>query len=301
MYRKYHDGKKDRAKSFAAVLCDFEDITSSGLQTPPEYNKKVFDTICDPNRIASGDARWFGGFSSKEEAARIIDGGWVEGTERSSGVSLSLQGTIEAVESIRRRPRWGDEGDMLCTDRALRGDWDVAFQSTGLLRTNGTRIVTIVGAFGGNCNRTAEQLFWNGIQIAVVSDLLEAAGYQCEVIGMSNSFHSSDSVTGANCITAKRAGEPLRIDQIASIFAHAGVFRTFVFEMSTLLETKVNDSLGTSRGSVAEISASVRKLADIGVMNPDAVVIGEAFDEKSAIKNIRATLHAVTGSLPVAA
>lgn len=305
MFRKYHDGELDKAKNFAFTICDYEDLTSVNTMTPPEYNRALFDHITAPDRVSESarkiGADWFGGFNSRDEACQILTGGWQDGTERGSAISLSLQGAIEAVEAIRRRPKWGEDGDSLCVDRALRGDWDVAFQSSALLRTNGTRIVTIAGAFGGNCNRTAEQLFWNGIQIAVVSDLLESAGYQCEIVGIANALHFQDSVFGANCIVAKRAGEPLRVDQIASVFAHAGVFRTFVFEMSTMLDTPVQDSLGSSRGSVADIQSACRKLAEHGQIAEDAIVIGEAFDEKSAIKNIRATLQAATGQLPVAA
>lgn len=304
MILTYHDGEKDRAKSIAAVFCDYTELSSVVNHPIPSYNE-------ESARIATGDAvyasryransDWFGGLTCRKDAEHLIDYGWREGTERGSAISLSLEGTIAAVEAIRRRPKWGDEGDMLCPDRAMRGDWDIAFQSSGFLRTNGSKIVTIVGAFGGNCDRSAEELFWNGVQIAVVTDVLEGAGYQCEVIGLNVTSHRIEQTTGAVGIVAKRAGDPVRIDQLVSVFAHAAVFRTMGFEMICRCQTPVTDSLGSSNMSIGAMTNTVRKLEKLGALMPDSVVIGEAFDKKSAVKNIRATLHAVTGELPVAA
>lgn len=304
MILTYHDGDKDRAKNIAAVFCDYTELSSVVNHPIPSYNE-------ESARIATGDevyasryrasSDWFGGLTCRKDAENLIDYGWREGTERGSAISLSLEGTISAIEAIRRRPKWGDEGDVLCTDRAMRGDWDIAFQSSGFLRTNGTKIVTIVGAFGGNWTRSAEELFWNGVQIAVVTDILEGAGYQCEVIGLNVTSHRIEKTTGAIGIVAKRAGDPVRIDQLVSVFAHAAVFRTMGFEMIARCQTPVTDSLGSSDMSAGAMTNAVRKLEALGALMPDSVVIGEAFDKKSAVKNIRATLHAVTGELPVAA
>lgn len=304
MILTYHDGDKDRAKSIAAVFCDYTDLPNVVNHPIPSYNEESAKVATGTKVYASRyrhDPNWFGGLTCRKDAENLIDYGWREGTERGSAISLSLEGTISAIEAIRRRPKWGDEGDMLCADRAMRGDWDIAFQSSGFLRTNGSKIVTIIGAFGGNWNRSAEELFWNGVQIAVVTDILEGAGYQCEVIGLNVTSHNIEKTTGAVGITAKRAGDPVRIDQLVSVFAHAAVFRTMGFEMIARCQTPVTDGLGSSAMSIGSMSNAVRKLEALGALTTDSVIIGEAFDKASAIKNIRATLHAVTGELPVAA
>ena len=300
MIQTHHDGSADRAKTFAAIIADYSDLSAIRNHPIPEYNVTTADgEVTDECYRRNASFRM--GFHSLKDATDLTDYGWQEGSDKGSAVSLSLEGTIAAVEAIRQRPVWGDSGDSLCTDRALRGDWDIAFQSSGRVRTNGSKIVTLVGAFGGHCHRTTEELFWNGIQIVVTADILENAGYQCEIIGGNNNFQRPTSTIGFAGIIAKRAGDPLRIDQIASVFAHAGVFRTIGFEMIVRTPTEVGCGLGTPRMSVGEMTLSVRKLEAAGLLPSDSIIIGEAYDQKSAIKNIRATLHAVTGELPVAA
>ena len=300
MFTTYHDGENGRAKTFGAILCDYTDLANVRNHPVPEYNLDRLNEVGDEAYRQNPGFRM--GFRSLKDATDLTDYGWQEGSDRGAAVSLTLEGTIAAVEAIRRRPQWGDSGDMLCTDRALRGDWDIAFHSSGMMRTNGTKIVTLVGSFGGHCQRSEEELFWNGIQIVVTADILEAAGYQCEIIGANNNRQRADGFTiGFTGITAKRAGDPLRIDQIASIFAHGGVFRTIGFELIIRTPTGVADGLGAPQMSVGEITQSLRKLEAMGAIAPDAIVIGEAYDERSAIKNIRATLKAVTGESPVAA
>jgi hypothetical protein len=300
MILTYHDGKADRAKTFAAIIADYSDLSSIRNHPIPDYN---LDTASGEvsDECYRQNPKFRMGFRSLKDATDLVDYGWQEGSSRGSAVSLSLEGTISAIEAIRRRPKWGDEGDALCPDRAMRGDWDIAFQSSGFMRTNGTKIVTLIGAFGGHCNRTPEELFWNGIQIVVVSDLLESAGYQCEIIGANNNCQRPDNTIGFTGIIAKQAGDPLRIDQIASVFAHAGVYRTIGFELIVRTPTAVGCGLGSPRMSIADVTHSVRKLEAMGALPSDSIIVGEAYDEKSAIKNIRATLHAVTGELPVAA
>lgn len=296
MILTYHDGDT-RAETFGAILCDFTDLSSMHLHPVPVYNADTAESEVGDHvyRKRASEPKWYGGPKCRKDVENLLDLGWQEGTERGSAISLSLDGTIDAVEAIRRRPSWGDEGDSLDVDRALRGDWDIAFQSTAKLRTNGSKIVTIVGAFGGNCNRTPEELFWNGVQIAVVTDILENAGYQCEVIGANNTGHRDEATTGFCGITAKRAGDPVRIDQLVSVFAHAAVFRMIGFEMIVRTPTIVLPGLGYSKMSIADMTHSVRKLEQLGALPEGSVIIGEAFTKKDAIKNIRATLHAITG------
>lgn len=297
MILTYHDGEADKAATIGAILCDFTDLSTLHHHPVPEYNADTASSEVGDHIWTKGDPNWRAGFRRRKDAEQLIDYGWQEGTERGSAISLSLDGVVDAVEAIRRRPTWGDSGDSLDVDRALRGDWDIAFQSSANLRTNGTKIVTIIGAFGGNCNRTTEELFWNGVQIAVVTDILENAGYQCEVIGANNTRHYKDDTTGFCGVTAKRAGDPVRIDQLISVFAHAGVFRTIGFEMIVRTPTIVRPGLGTSRMSIADLTHSVRKLEQMGAIPEGAVIIGEAFSQKDAIKNIRATLDAVTSGV----
>lgn len=298
MFQTFHDGTTDRAEKIAAVTFDFEDMPSI-LEAPiPEYNAQRAAYADGFNaRIKDSGEEWFGGISNKQDALELVGNGWESGATRSNAISLDLNGTIAAVEAIRRRPRWGEDGETLCVDRALNGDWDTAFLDMPKIRTNGTKIVTLAGSVGGDCMRDKDELFWNGIQLMVTADLLESAGYQTEVWGINLCKQSYGSDGKYTCIAAraKTAGEPMRLDTMASVFAHSGVFRTFFFSAMARAETPVNSGFGSPQMSVANMTAVLKDVHANGWMPAVDVVMGDAYSQKAAIANIKSTLAYVTG------
>lgn len=275
----------------AVNFCDYEDLTSLKDEKPLPVNGHMLD-ISIRGIESRNNPKWYGGLSSRKEAVAMLENGWGDGRRRSESLADSLAGEVPAAESIRRRVQWGDDGESFCVDRGMAGEWDMAYSSTPLVRTSGSRILTLVGPVGGSASRSAEELFWTGVQLVVLTQLFEEAGYQCEVMGMI-SLHQH-GVANPSFITAKRAGEPLRIDQLASVFAHAGVFRTFGFELISQSLTEVHYGHGHCEYGVHTMQSRVDKLAKSGLMPENAIVIGEAYNKDTALENIRKTIAKVT-------
>ena len=299
MIRRFHEGSGDRAtkSTIAVTMCDYSDFPLLKDEVPPKYNAELFRHYSAenwPSKAGNGNG-WMCGIRSRSQAVRFVEDGWSAGSSKGSGLSLDIQGTIEAVEALRRRPKWGEEGDEMDADRALQGEWDVAFRELRTVRTNGSRIVRIVGPWGGHAGLGEDQLFWTGVQMVVLCDLLEQAGYQTELSGMTCLRQYEDNVVTVSMVTGKEAGEPLRIDHMCAIFAHGGLFRTFGFEMVCLTETPTQMSLGHVEHSLGQLQTTVEKMKAHGWLDKDAVVIGEAYDRETAIANIKSTLHAITG------
>lgn len=284
----------EKIDHLAVITLDFDDLMQIRDTPAPEYNVTRAEYADDFDKRCAKDPEWFGNVASASEALALIDMGWPTGVERSSVITSSLDGQIAAVEAFRRRPRWGEDGEELSVDRALAGDWDTAFLDLPKVRTNGNRIITIAGPMGGDCNRNAEELFWNGVQLMVVSDMLEASGYQTEVWGINLCRQWSGLVDSIVAVRAKAAGEPLRLDTMASVFAHAGIFRTFGFSAMARVKTPVGEGFGSPMMSVAHMQTRLDEAARHGWMPECNVVMGNAWKRKEAIDSITATLAKAT-------
>lgn len=284
----------EKIGGLAVITMDFDDLLQIRNTPAPEYNTKRAEYADDFNMRCAKDPKWFGNVADERDALSLIDMGWQTGVERSHVITTGLEGTIAAVEAFRRRPRWGEDGEELNVDRALAGDWDTAFLDLPKVRTNGSRIITIAGPVGGDCSKSADELFWNGVQLMVVSDMLEASGYQTEVWGINLCRQYIDNSDSLVAIRAKCVGEPLRLDTMASVFAHAGIFRTFGFSAMARIKTRVTDGFGSPKMSIGNMTASLREAAEHEWMPECNVVMGHAYSRKEAINSITATLAKAT-------
>jgi hypothetical protein len=301
----FHDGKADIADAFCVTTFHPEDVSAFRDAPVPKqnegshrWNQQTYERQF--RNAKDGDDSWYGGITSWEGAKAIIDGGWGEGARRTTELSLELGGRIASFEGFRRRPKWGEQGEELDADRAMRGEWDNAWRDTVKKRVQGaSNIVTLAAPFGGNAHQSAESLFWCGAQMIAVTDILESSGYQVEVIALANtrnhSYDDGKAVMSLLACRVKQAGEPMRPDAMASLFAHAGIFRTYIFEALLRQPCKVPDNLGSAQQSVAELTVATNRAAERGWLPPVDVIVGEAYNRDAAIKNIVATLKAVTG------
>jgi hypothetical protein len=80
---------------------------------------------------------------------------------------------------------------------------------------------------GRHYAQTAEELFWQGAAAAVITDILEEAGYRVEVYAN----RVSERHGRRHCIRVKvkEADMPMRLDGVVAVLCHAGIFRTFGF------------------------------------------------------------------------
>jgi hypothetical protein len=291
MIQLRHDGEPgDTGRGFAALslhVSDMRDLlTNDGLVHCS--NRGPFANIGHDIESGGWYAQWYGGLTSVDEARRLIDDGWAEGATRASAVSDGIPSDqLARPESIRRRIVWGEEGDRLDWERALNGDHDTMWGRSRRRRTSAPRMVSLATSFGGNCSRSAEELFWNGAQMIVTAELLLGAGYQIEVRGLAGNEARGRGVID---ITAKDYDAPLRVDMVAALFAHAGVFRTFGFGAICRMPWAVGGGLGRMIDHPADV---IEHATEAGWIRPVDVYIPGAYTKDQAVRNIVKAIETV--------
>lgn len=213
---------------------------------------------------------WYGDIDSHYQADKLLRHGWYDGVKR----LLALKSAVEVPPAVdrRRRIRRGPDGDTLDIDRALAGDWDNAWTAARSASVRTPTTIDVVGMLGGNAGRSSEELFWGGATAVVLVDALEAAGYSVRLLAASVARMDSTKVHAANVVTVKDAGETLRPDIVASVYCHAGIFRSYWFRARINLPTKIDANLGFTSGSeVAD------ELKAEGLISQDAILLDHTY------------------------
>lgn len=256
---------------------------------------RITQAIADHDEeLANGrNDGWLGELRSSAEAERVMAQGWADGAARALALAPALRHDCPPPRSIRRRPTFGPDGYEMHIDRALNGDWETAWRTTTKVeRTSGSGLVRLAASFGGNCDRSAEEMFMSGLQMLVATDLLEASGYRVELHALCALEQSQQAFVGQLIdVRVKDYQQPLRSDLTAALFAHAGVFRTFGFRLIGTCAYKVRSSLGRVQPSPAEYAALG---VDAGFLEPFDYIMPEAITLSAAAENIGTLLTTLT-------
>lgn len=236
----------------------------------------------------------FGGLQTTAEAVAIFrESGWQEGETRARAEmpSLGLSDLAPEAVSVKRRRMFADEGDTLRVDAALAGNWDYAYE-TRRKRSSRTPVTLSIGcAFGGNGYISHSQMFWCGLQMAAICDLLEGAGWRIELRALkANDF--GNGRTHCQDWRVKDADQPLRLDTTLALFGHAGVYRCFGW----LANNASAHTTPSNYGYVLEGDAMKKAfatLANAGAIPPLSLVIPPAYTRDEAINNLRTALNTV--------
>lgn len=239
-------------------------------------------------------AAWYGGFTKTTDATDLMRHGWKDGADRLNDLRQEL-GEVPTAKTRKRQPRWADDGHTLDVDRALAGQWDIAYRDSRRVWAAGPQVIELVGAFGGNAVQDADALFWNGAASIVLADILENAGYSVRMVSQF-ATETKGNTTVVRVVT-KDAGEAMRPDAVASVACHAGTFRTLGFQ--SILSTPYN--VGLSLGGYVAPRSAERRMAAIGEWQEGALTVPEAYTRRDAINAIRETLKAVQGGSSEAA
>jgi hypothetical protein len=230
---------------------------------------------------------WYGGLKKTSDAKKLLTDGWVEGAERIMKFRSELASLVPAPRSRRRVPRWDDDGHTVDVDRALAGRWDAAYRTARRETVLGPQMVELLGTFGGNCSVSAEEMFWNGATALILTDILEEAGYSVRLV--SASYTNGGGGLTTTRIELKDSGEPLRIDALASIVCHAGVYRTFGF--AAILHSPFD--VGCGLGSHVKAPEGNRQLGSLH--NSEAICLADTSDKEDAVDEIKRVLKLITG------
>lgn len=237
-------------------------------------------------------SEWMGGITSWSLAEGILNNGWTVGADRALKLKDKLTAQLPKIQRRRRKGAWGRKG-RLNIERALRGQWDIAYRSHKRQLVAGiAKNITLNVGWGGNCGMTAEQLFWSGTTMLVLAEALTTAGYNVKLAAVAKT--ASNAVRGkvvVKRIVVKDHGEPLRPDALAGIVCHAGIYRSFGFLASMHSPWDIGSGLGTNI-TWRDLEAYQ---GDTGTPEwwEAGIIVKDCYSEHAAIKEIERILAAV--------
>ena len=224
-------------------------------------------------------SEWMGGMHSWKEATSILGNGWPEGAERLRALAGKLSAQLPQAKSIRRKATWADDGDEICKDRLQAGQIEQCWRTMRRSPFVAPQTVAIETPWGGHFRQTAEELFWQGAAAAVLTDILEEAGYRVELYA--NRVSEERGRRHCTRLKVKEADMPMRLDGVAAALCHAGIFRTFGFLCIEQAEFDVDD-WGHGHGS--ELSRQDAEVLNGGI---ESVHIGTISTQSQAIAVVR--------------
>ena len=221
-----------------------------------------------------------GGLKNWKEAAAVLDNGWPEGAERLRSLAGKLSAQLPQAKSIRRKLTWADDGDEICKDRLQSGQIDQCWRTMRRSPFVSPQTVAIETAWGGHYGQTPEELFWQGAAAAVMTDILEEAGYRVEVYAN----RVIERLVRRHCIRVKvkEADMPMRLDGVAAVLCHAGIFRTFGFLCIEQAEFDVGD---WGHGHGGKLNPMDAEVLNGGVESIHIGTISTESEAVAAIKN----------------
>ncbi len=170
-----------------------------------------------------GTSGWYGaGCASGHDVIRTMTEGWPEGRERLNELRFKL-GHIEAAPvDMRRRPIRMDRGDNLDMGAVYSGRFDICWRTARRQSTNGPQRVDIVANMICSGSQHSDVLFWRGAAAAVLTDILETAGYMVRLVVI---FGGNAEQEKCSCrITVKDHGMPFDVTSVSAVIL-PGFFR----------------------------------------------------------------------------
>ncbi len=260
-------------------------------------------------------------FGSWDEISKAFLEPWKDGLEKVNNMLDAIRNSgIEPPESVRRRNKWNEMSGEINIDRILMGEPE--YMRQGVRRNSSApRNVAILCNVGNLGGYTADQIFWRGAAAIAAIDLLEEAGYQCEVwcwnhalncFGYSSSYspysrkkkygsrgaYSEESKEKLNemhpqggdsfffCAKLKECGDPVDLDRLTNGLS-AWFFRTVIFGMRDV----VKDGAFGSGGSQHVIGKWLPKMDVSEGMTK--VNVPSVFTEKEAVEAAKQILEDV--------
>lgn len=181
-----------------------------------------------------GDLHWLGVDSEKEFDEVCANGVYPRGLEALDEMSGGF--TPDPMPSIRRRRRWGADGDALDMGRVWSGQLDRAWSGVHRESRPSTGQVTLVVNLVASCGVPAEQIMWQGVAAIKAADQLTEAGYAVRIlVGIFVLREGRNAKRGDNLVvlaTAKDFDQPLDKAALSVTIAMAGWWRVHALKFA---------------------------------------------------------------------
>lgn len=173
------------------------------------------------NRIAFGNEAWMGRLiHNVDHAAKLADSEWPEGLKMIDSLLDKVRGVEFAKpEAIRRVSSWSeDHGDEVDLDRfrAAQPYW----RTTERKQRPGPVNKTIVVNSCDSMKTQSQAITWRGVAAIVLTELLEEAGYRCDIhCAVSSDDSYTDKHTYAMSVMVKGSGDPIDRSSLANVMS----------------------------------------------------------------------------------
>ncbi len=234
-------------------------------------------------------ATFHGGFRHTKDAVALLEKGWKEGSDRLKDLVKKVSGLVPAPIDRKRKPTWADDGDTLDVDRALAGQWDTAYRVATRKWSPGPTVIDLCVSWEAVCFRTQEEFFWSGAAMLAVTDLLEEAGYSVRITACNAVYGANKADLFLGTVVIKDAGEPLRLDGLAGIACHVGVYRTFGFRHALNSPFEIGENMGYPKA----LSSVKDRLMENGEWPVGGIIIDSAYTELAATDQIKQAIKQV--------
>lgn len=218
---------------------------------------------------------------------RLTREGWTEGAAKALELKAQLAGDLTQLpgaRAIRRKRTFGAQGDELDPHKVNMGTIDKAWTTTRRDFAPGSTIITIRTSIAGLANRSGEELFWKGTAAAILTDILEEAGYRVEIIlymhtsgVFSSTSHGKDHLYQE--VTVKAPEEPLDLNRVITCTALAGFFRYYGFKARLSEPYKICEDMGRTVEKPPE-----------GLAHEQDILVNNIYSREEAVHLLKKTL-----------
>ena len=305
-HRELHAAGDSKIRHWTFVSCDGFDLPRTHTfdwraAGTNQWNLSYFNGNVAPRWESGGHRKGFylGSLKDWRSVDKRMHRGWGKGAEKASKLVEQVAGKVAEPVSVRRRVRWGDEGDEYSRERLLDGHFDSAWRSSGSRFAVANPILTIAINWGGNSNLTQDELFWSGAAAIALIQILEGAGYQTNLYAYAGNQYGHDLPSIgktkfpygregriAMSICLKRSGEFVRPDMLMAALAGPS-FRTYGFRMLASGKYRTDQGLGSM---MYNPTTALAALVHEGHMENPSVTLPAARDRTAAQRSVRNAL-----------
>lgn len=214
------------------------DLWAESLAPIPEIDSHNLNL---QNYVASGlvgrGSEWMGLPTVADVIATRVTG-WIAGADRVQAFTDTIKANIPTPQSIRRRIKWADQGDMLDIHRVWAGRLGEAWESHPRQARSGQQTVTLFAQLWQHAGSSTESFFWRGAATLALSDLLSEAGYNVTILGGSLTYNVlSEDCRNENVraftVTIKEPMAQLDKASLAATISLSGFCRIGIFSLFT--------------------------------------------------------------------
>lgn len=276
----YHTHDLSKYTTLEAIQAQDEQTVTDGDRSRSEWFSSKYDW-------------WHGGIHSFEDIAKLVRDGDAETRNKLEAARREASAlAVPVAQSIR--PAWTDRqlvGTRVDLAAALAGQPRAWGRFERNRMAAGSKIVTIYIPIGEVAHVQANELVWQPVAGIVLADMLEAAGYRCEIYAFSTARSNADYESEiCERSLVKDAHTPMDVGSLARI-AHPGFYRMHMLSLSCTTMRKYN-KVGLGRGSGTRACTEPDMNAGFGDVN--AIVMPRGLSLSATVENIKGAVEKFT-------